>query len=174
MKRILGIALGAALALAALAPVSTSAIGPGPAMFPPKSPLRYVTHPITFSTTANLTAQVVGMCPIGGGIVKDVILVQAAAGVGGTSWTATPKKNGTAIDTTDGVIALTDGANKSVNTGNAPIALAKPTGATRPALKTDGTASCVGGDVFTIDITLSGTYSTAVTGAVYLLIEPKI
>lgn len=161
-------------ALAALLlATSTLAAGPTPSEMHPKSPLRYVAHPVTFSTTANVTAQVIGACPVGGGVVKDVVLVQAAAGVGGTSWTAVPKKNGTAIASTDGVIALADGANKSVNTAAAPIALAKPAGATRPVLKTDGTATCSGGDVLTVDITLTGSYSTAVTGAVYLLIEPN-
>ena len=138
-----------------------------------KSPLRYIRQVFPFSTTASLTAQVMGMVPAGGAKLKEVNLLQAAAGVGGTSWKATPKVNGTALCSTDGVIALSDGANKAVNTGNVggPPSIAKPAGATRPVIKVDGTASAAGGAAVTVDITLTGVYSTAVTGAVELLWE---
>jgi hypothetical protein len=173
MKRIIGIALCAALALAVLVPSPALAIGGTPAGMHPKTPLRYVPLRLLFSTTANITASAIGACPPGGAKVKDIVLSQAAAGAGGTSWSAIVKKNGTTISTAEGVIALSDGANKAVNTAAAPIAIAKPTGATRPALKTDGTASCVGGDSFTVDITLTGVYGTAVTGSVTANLEPN-
>lgn len=138
----------------------------------PKSPLRYHCIRFQFSTTATLTASVMGALPAAAKI-KDIVVTQAAAGVGGTSFAVTVKKNGTSVCSTDAVIALADGANKNVNLAASPMgAIAKPTGATRPVL--DATkASCSQGDVFTADITLTGSYSTAVTGAVCVYLEPR-
>lgn len=146
--------------------------------YDPRSPLRYVKQLFRFSTTSNLTAQVMGMVPAGGAVLKDVVLSQVVAGTGGTSWKATPKVNGVALCTTDGVIALTDGANASVNQGHpnrgGPPMLTKPAGATRPVIKRDATPSPWGGEAVTIDITLTGVYSGAVSGMVELAWEPRL
>jgi hypothetical protein len=138
-----------------------------------KSPLRYIKQILLVTTTANVTGAPVGVVPPGGAKLKDVTIAQAAAGVGGTSWKATPKVAGTALLSTDPVLALSDGANKSVNVGNTggPPAIAKPAGATRGVIKVDGTAAAAGGAVVTVDIVLTGTYSTAVACIVELLWE---
>jgi hypothetical protein len=150
--------------------------GPFSALFGGKSPNRYLRQTYQVSTTANVTAAPVGIVPPGGAKLKDVVIAQAAAGVGGTSWKATPKVNGTALCSTDPVLSLSDGANKSVNAGNVggPVAIAKPAGATRPVIKVDGTASAAGGAAVTVDITLTGVYSTAVACVVELYWEAKL
>jgi hypothetical protein len=176
MKRFAARLLGAAIFTAALviatAPAPALAVGQTPAGMHIRSPLRYVNLVYNFSTTANITAQVLGVCPPGGGVVKDVVLGQAAAGVGGTSWTATPKKNGTALVSTPGGFTLAAGANKATNVANTPAAFTNPSGGTRPILDA-AQVKCAGGELVTTDITLSGTYSTAVTGSVVVRIEPN-
>jgi hypothetical protein len=176
MKKLFTAALGAAcLALFALAPVAAEAQSTGATAgyFKKQSPLRYHFQEFQFSTTANLTAQVAGVVPPGGAILKDVVLLQAAAGVGGTSWTATPKKNGTALVSTPGGFTLAAGANKATNTALSPFgAMTNPSGGTRPVLDL-AQVSTSGGESITVDVTLTGVYSTAVTGSVLLVFEPK-
>lgn len=140
----------------------------------PKSPLRYVIQTFTFSTTANISASQVGVVPPSGATLVDIVVAQSAAGVGGTSWVATPKINGVALDTTDGGFTLAAGANKSTNTVLSKMgALTNPAGGTRPVIKTDGTATATGGQLITMDVTLTGTYTGAVTGTVTLYFLPK-
>ena len=138
----------------------------------PRSPLRYVTQTYAFTTTATITDASVSVCPPGGATLRDVILVQHIAGVGGTSWTATPLIVNVSTMTTPGGFTLAAGADKSTNVAARPITLTNPTGGTRPVL--DPTkVTCTGGDVISMTITLSGSYSTAVQGMVVLLWDPK-
>jgi hypothetical protein len=176
MTRIFAAVLVAAVTLfatPALAQSSPASSGASASYFKKQTPLRYHMVELPFSTTANLVAQVAGVVPPGGAILKDVILLQAAAGVGGTSWVATPKTNGVSFMTTPGGFTVAAGANKATNAAGSPFgAMANPTGGTRPVLDLTK-VSLSGGESITVDITLTGTYSTAVTGSVLLVFEPK-
>ena len=174
MKRIVSLALGAALALALS--VSPARADVTNQRFDQRSPLRFIPMAATVGATSTTTGIVVGVVS-GPGAIVDIQLGQAATGTGGTNWTATVKKNGTSVCTTDGVLALASGANKSVNSSTDPdlgwtAALALPTGATRPILKVDGTQLVAKGDLITVDITNSGAYSPAFSGTVKVVINP--
>jgi hypothetical protein len=80
--------------------------------------------------------------------------------VAGHHWTATPKKNGTALVSTAGGFTLAASTNKTANTAKAPIVLTLPTGGTRAVIDA-AQAKCSGGDVITTDVTLTGTYASA-------------
>lgn len=79
------------------------------------------------------------------------------AGASDRSTTATVKKNGTTISTTDP--ALADTAADPSNT------YAAGTGVTVGVLKTDTTVDFVAGDKITVELTLGGSGGTAPTGA---------
>lgn len=174
MKRFTSIILVAALALFA-APAFADGTNQG---FDPRSPLKYVTCAVNVGATASATGVV--LCGVqAAGRIVDVQLYQAAVGVGGTSWSVALNKNGSAVTTTAGVLALASGTYKFVQTAASPdianglAAVALPSGATRPILSaTAATVTVARGDVLTVDVTNSGTYSTAFSGQVRVLIDP--
>lgn len=170
MKRLL---LALTLSVAVLLPSIATAAGGTAAQMPRKTPLRYTVQSYVFSTTANITGAGVGVCPPGGAILKDVIVAQNVAGVGGTSWVAQPRKNGTALASTPGGWTLAAATNKSTNVATSGlVTLGLAAGGTRPVL--DATAvKCAGGEVISVDVTLTGTYGTAVQGVVQLFWEPN-
>lgn len=92
--------------------------------------------------------------------VVDVVMAQSTAGTAGTSWTANVKKNGTTVFATNGVLALASGANVAIDT---KAELALPTGATRPVLLAAPNATLLTkkGDVWSWDLTVTGTYTGA-------------
>jgi len=151
----------------------------------PASAVRYVYLEMTFQQTAAVTAWGVGCWPVSQAVrtqsgvastalqtlgkVVDVIIYQAAVGVGGTSVTCNILKNGTTIFTTNGVIALASG----VAAIDAKGELAVPTGATRPVLKTDSTVLCKKGDVFALTTTVTGTYTTAPNLGIIVVVDPN-
>lgn len=106
--------------------------------------------------------------PLSGKIV-DIIIGQSYAGVGGTSYTVTLAKNGTAVCSTNAVVALAGGANAATD---ALGALTVPTGWTRPVLKTDSTIWVKKGDVLSLTTTVSGTYTTSANLSLIVLIDP--
>jgi hypothetical protein len=176
MKRFIGIALGAALVLAAITTAAPARADVTNQKFDQRSPLRFIPLFVNVGGTSSVTGTLVGVAP-GPGKIVDIQLGQAAVGVGGTSWTATVKKNGTAVCSTNGVVALASGANVSLNSSTDPdlgwtAALALPSGATRPILNVDSTVTVAKGDVITVDITNTGAYSTAFVGQVKVLINP--
>jgi hypothetical protein len=172
MKRIVLLAIAALAAVLVLSTGIASAVGATASGMHAKSALRYHVQSYTFSTTAAITNATIGVCPPGGAVLRDVVLGQNAVGVGGTSWTATPKKNGTALVSTPGGFTLAAGTNKATNVARAPVVLANPTGGTRPVLDA-AQVKCTGGEVISNDITLTGTYTGAVTGSVQLFLEPN-
>lgn len=100
-----------------------------------KSPIRYRVISYPFSTTASLAGVAIAQLQPGM-VLKDVVLVQNAAGVGGTNWTATPKKTAIAMVSTAGGWTLAAGASKVTNAAGSPIqTLGAGTGATRPVIK---------------------------------------
>lgn len=140
LKRI----LSAALILAALVFTAPPARAGGGAasLLPAKSPLRYLVIRCQFSTTASTTGTLCGTLPPGGAILRDVVITQNAAGVGGTSWIITPKRNAVALTSTNGGFTLAAGASKSTNVNAAPMGtLTNPTGGTRPVIAGDAQAS---------------------------------
>lgn len=171
MKRYLAAALGAALLLA-LAP-SSAVAGTTSQYMQPKSPLRYHVQTYTFSTTTNITGATVGVVPPGGHVLRCVVLSQNVAGVAGTSWVAIPKIGTDELTTTDGGFTLAAGAGKTTSNADCKMgALANPTGGTVPTITT-ANATQTGGQLVTMDITLTGSYSGAVSGSVQLFWEPK-
>lgn len=91
------------------------------------------------------------------GRITSFYLGVLTAGASDRSVTATVKKNGTTISTTDP--AITFNATGPENT------YAAATGVTVGVLKTDTTVDFVAGDVFTVELTLGGSAGTAPTGA---------
>lgn len=174
MKRFTSIILAAALALFA-APALADGTNQS---FDPRSPLKYITCSVNVGATASATGIV--LCGVQApGRIVDIQLYQAAAGVGGTSWSVALLKNVTTVTTTAGVLALAGGVNTFVQTAASPdianglSAVALPSGATRPVLSTTAaTVTVARGDVLTINVTNSGTYSTAFSGQVRVLIDP--
>jgi hypothetical protein len=169
--RKLSTSLLAALALA-LIPTAAHA-GATSQYMAPKSPLRYHVMRYTFSITANVTAAVVGVIPPGGATLKCIVVSQAAAGEGGTSWVAIPKIGSTQLTDADGGFTLAATANKATSSNPCPMGvLTLPTGGTRPVI-TAAQAYQSGGQIVTVDVTLTGSYSTAVTGSITLYYEPR-
>lgn len=148
------------------------------------SALRYVYLEMTWQNTAAVTTQAVGAWPVSQAIktqsgvgstalptyskVVDVILYQTNVGAGGTSVAANVLKNGTTIFTTNPVIALASGVASIDIKGE----LAVPTGATRGVLKTDATVSVKKGDVFGVTTTVTGTYTTAPSLGIIIVVDP--
>lgn len=170
MKRSLVI-LGAILAALVLFPTPAPA-GVTSQYMHAKSPLRYQVQRYTFSTTSDITAAVVGVVPPGGGTLKAVVLTQTTAGEGGTSWVAVPKIGTDELTTTDGGFTIGAGACTTTNLTNPMGALATVAGCTRPTI-TAANATQSGGQVVTVTITLTGTYTSAVAGVVELYWEPR-
>lgn len=137
-----------------------------------RSVMRQQVFTYTFSTTSSISGALVGVLPQQGMILKDVVVAQAGAGVGGTSWTATPKRDGTALVSTPGGFTLAAGASKATNTAGSPLgALSLPSGGTRPVIAPFGAASqtiTVGtlsaGNAVTID---GVTFTARASGAVF-------
>ncbi len=101
-----------------------------------RSVQRHQVFTYSFSTTSNISGALVGVLPQSGMVLRDVIVVQSDAGVGGTSWVATPKRATVALDSTDGGFTLAAGALKATNTAASPLeVLPLPSGGTRPAIK---------------------------------------
>jgi hypothetical protein len=170
MTRVLLAALAFALAAPALAGSTSSYMGT-------KSPLRFHVLQGSFSGTSDTTGLVVGECPPGGATLRDIILVQTGAGVAGHHWQAIPKKNGTAsLDAALGAPGFTvaAGASKVTNVGSRPVAFTLPTGGTRPVIDVS-TATCSGGELYTLDIDIVGTYASGTaTLATDLAVTEKV
>lgn len=163
MKRSLTALLGAALLLA-FAPAPTFAAGTTSQFFHSKSPLRYFPCTYTFSTTASVTAAQVCVLPPGGAILRDVVVYQNAAGTGGTSWTAAPKRATVALTSTNGGFTLAAGASKVTNAALSKMgALTNPTGGTRPVLSGDVAAT----GTVTITAGISAGQTVTVQGVVF-------
>lgn len=169
--------LYALAALAALTLAATALADGTNQTFDQRSPLKYVTCAVNVGATASATGVV--LCGVQApGKIVDLQLYQAAVGVGGTSWSVALVKNATTVTSTAGVLALAGGVNTFVQTAASPDvaafgSVALPTGATRPILSTTAaTVAVARGDVLTINVTNSGTYSTAFTGQVRVLIDP--
>jgi hypothetical protein len=107
----------------------------------------------------------------GSATLVDVIVYQASAGVGGTSFTVDIKNAaGTSLFTTLPVITLASGADKLAD---AKAELALPSGWTRQVLKTDATVTLTKGQRFTISTVETGTYSTHAQIVFSFIFEPK-
>lgn len=148
-----------------LGTVASAQVSGGP--FDTKSPLRYHVLRYTFSTTANIVGATVGTLPPGGAVLRDVVITQIGAGVGGTSWTATPKRATLALSSTDGGFTLAAGALKTTNTAASPMgSLTNPTGGTRPVVKghvaATGTVTITAGITAAQTVTIGGVTFTAV------------
>jgi len=101
----------------------------------------------------------------------DVLMVQNAAGAGGTNWALQIKKNNTGgnILSTAGLITLASGANIKVDAAGK---LALPAGATRPVLTaTRADRRFKKGDRATFDVTLTGVYTTGPTISLYFVFQ---
>lgn len=169
--RKLSTALAAALVVALLP--SAAQAGASSQYMHAKSPLRYHAMRYVFSTTSSITGAVVGVIPPGGATLKCVVVSQSAAGEGGTSWVAIPKIGTTQLTDADGGFTLAAGANKVTSSAACKMGeLTNPTGGTRPVITT-AQAYQSGGQIVTIDVTLTGSYSTAVSGSVTLYYEPR-
>jgi hypothetical protein len=130
MKRLLVAALAA---LSLLAP-SLGSAGQS-SSFAYKTPLRYHVCTYTFSTTADVVAANVCTLPPGGAILRDAVIYQVGAGVGGTSWVAGPKRATLALTSTNGGFTLAAGANRVTNVNGSRMGtLSNPTGGTRPVI----------------------------------------
>ena len=121
------------------------------------NPQRYHAVRYTFSgSTASISGAPVGVLPQANMRLVDVQISQASAGVGGTSWTATPKRNGTALVSTPGGFTLAAGATKATNVSGSPFgAIALPTGGTRPVISKQASATqtvTVGADLAADDV----------------------
>jgi hypothetical protein len=159
--RVLILAILALVAAPALAQVSPKVV-PADSVFGVKSPLKYhvIRCPIAV-TTANITGQLCGALPPGGAALKDVVIVQSAAGVGGTSWVATPKRATVALTSTNGGFTLAAGASKAINTAKSPMgAMAAVTGGTRAVITGDVAAS----DTITIAADLAADEKVTIAG----------
>lgn len=167
MKRFSTAALGAVLVALCLFAAPARAAGPSANVFPAKSPLRYVKISCPFAaTTSNITAQLCGALPPGGAILRDVVVIQNAAGAGGTSWVAAPKRATVALTSTNGGWTRAAGASKAINTAASPMgAMAAVTGGTRPVIS--GNVAATGTATFstavaTNTLTVNGVTFTAV------------
>lgn len=113
--------------------------------------------PVRNAATADLAGLALGTCVTKTGeVVRNVFLSQTIAGANGTSIAVDVKKNGTSIFTTKPLLAIGDGANATVDCLGK---IAKPTGATRGVLKTDGAPTLGLGDDLSVDIDYTGAYS---------------
>jgi hypothetical protein len=100
--------------------------------------------------------------------VVDAIIAQPYAGAGGTSYTISVLKNGTTMFSTLGAItqAAVAGAVDSKNE------LPNIAGYTRPVLKTDSTVLLKKGDVISLVVVVTGTYTTGANLSVSLIVDP--
>jgi hypothetical protein len=149
------------LALALLAGAShVSAVDPENK----RSTSRYMIMNYTFSaTTSDITDALVGVLPPGM-ILRDVVVAQASAGTGGTSWVAIPKKAGNALTSTNGGFTQAAGSSKVTNTAASPLrALSLPSGGTRPVIQKTANAS----GTVTVQAALSNNETTTICGITY-------
>lgn len=146
--------------------VNTPAISPG-------SPAHYVpmSSPLFLTAANGVTARFV--YPFAGGArLVDMLVHQADAGVGGTSYTVDVKNvAGTSLLATLPVSTLASGASKGTD-AKGDVAL--PSGWTRPVLKTDATVTVAKGDRLNVSTVETGTYSTHATVVVVLVFEPLV
>lgn len=142
-----GIRLLAALAICSVAPAPAHAAAPS----------KFQMFEYQFdNATSSITGAPLGVLARSGMRLVDVQLSQASAGAGGTSWTATPKRNGTALTSTNGGFTLAAGAGKSSNVAGSPMgSLTNPTGGTRPVIQGSVAATqtvTVGADLAADDV----------------------
>jgi hypothetical protein len=145
--------------LLALAILFTASLALAAPQLPSKSTTRYyfLRYKVA-APTSNVSGDLVGLLPAPGLVLKDVMVAQTAAGTTGTSWTATPKRNGVAMVSTPGGWTLAAGTGKVTNVLYAPMGqLGVATGGTRPVIQklvyastTVQAGTVVAGDTVTI------------------------
>ena len=134
-----------------------------------RSPARYVViSPRYFTTVASGIGERWVM-PFSGRLV-DIIINQANAGVGGTSFTLdVQNESSTSLLSTLPLQTLASGANQKTDIRGE---LALPSGWTRGVVKTDGTATVTKGTRLSLATVETGTYGTHATIVVALVFEP--
>lgn len=148
-----------ALVLVAALPLAADAVSPNDA----RSSSRYLVIQYPFSTTASISGGNVATLPAGMRLV-DVVVYQNAAGTGGTSWVATPKRNTTALVSTAGGFTLAAGATKVTNSSPSPLGvLSLPSGGTRPVIAKAASAS----GTITVSASITDGQSVTVAGRTY-------
>ena len=149
------------ISTALVALLAASAVLAAPAL-PANSSTRYYTCSANLSMTVDASGQLVCLLPAAPGMVlKDVVVAQSVAG-DGTSWVITPKRNGTALVTTNPGFTAAAGATKVTNVSGSPLGtLSAPTGATRPVIKKTTAATqtiTVGAGLAAADVVTIGGY----------------
>lgn len=134
-----------------------------------RSPARYVViSPRYFATVASGLGER-WIMPFSGRLV-DIVINQASAGVGGTSFTLdVQNESSTSLLSTLPVQTVASGANQKTDVRGE---LALPSGWTRGVVKTDGTATITKGTRLSLVTVETGTYSTHATIVVALIFDP--